>query len=129
MVSGRRPAGARDEGRSDDRSCRRAGAPDAGANDALRESFDELTGIHDLRVLPAIIVGALLGFAIFVAAAALLAVAYVGLVELLHPTGALGAALGLAWFGGSLAITAVVLTRVLRRINRFLRRRNLPTLY
>jgi ABC-type phosphate transport system permease subunit len=100
-----------------------------GANDALLESFDELAGIKDLRRLPAIIVGGLLGFAIFVAAAALLALAYVALVELLNPTGALGAALGFAWLGGSLAITAVVLTRVLRRINRLLRRRKMPTLY
>ena len=93
------------------------------------DAFDELTGLDQLRMLPAILVLLPLGIVVFIGVAALLGAALAAIYGLLHPTGALGAALGIGWFGGSLAITALLLRRAMRRIDAFLRRRNLPTLY
>ena len=103
--------------------------PTQDRNRAALEAFDEVTGLNELRMLPAILVGAPIAIAIFIAVAAVLALAYVGIYQAFHPTGAIGAALGLAWFGGSLAVTAFLLRRVLRRISAFLQRRKLPTIY
>jgi hypothetical protein len=98
-------------------------------NQEALDAFDELTGLDQLRMLPAILVLLPLGILLFVGVAAVLGVALAAINALLHPTGALGAALGLGWFGGSLLITALALRRAMRRIDAFLRRRNLPTLY
>jgi hypothetical protein len=97
-------------------------------NDTV-DLVDELTGIRGLHSLPAMVVGLVLGFVIFIAVAVALGAIWFGLLELQHPTGPLAAAIGLGWFGGSLAITGILLQRVLRRVNAFLRRRNLPALY
>lgn len=103
--------------------------PTSDRNRAALEAFDEITGLNELRMLPAFLVGVPIAIVIFVVVAALLALAYMGLNQAFHPTGSIGAALGLAWFGGSLALTAFLLRRVLRRINAFLQRRKLPTIY
>jgi hypothetical protein len=93
------------------------------------ETFDELTGLDQLRMLPAILVLLPLGILLFLGVAGVLGVVLAAIYALLHPTGTLGAVLGLGWFGGSLLLTAFLMRRAMRRIDAFLRRRNLPTLY
>jgi hypothetical protein len=98
-------------------------------NQEALDAFDELTGLDQLRMLPAILVLLPLGIVVFVGVAAVLGAALAAIYALLHPTGTLGAVLGFGWFGGSLLLTALLLRRAMRRIDAFLRRRNLPTLY
>jgi uncharacterized membrane protein len=98
-------------------------------NAAAFDVFDELTGLDRVRMLPAMLVLLPLAIAVFIVVAAVLGAALAATFALLHPTDALASGLGLGWFGGSLAITAILLRRAMRRIDAFLRRRNLPTLY
>jgi len=107
---------------------RPAGPPPERA-DPAKESFDELTGLNQLRLLPAILVSVPLGITVFCLVAALLGVALFGFGAILHLTGPIATGLGLTWFGGSLAITGLLMMRVLRRINAALRSRDMPTLY
>jgi len=93
------------------------------------EAFDELTGLDRVRMLPAMLVLLPLAIVIFIVVAAVLGGALALMYALLHPTGTLGAVLGFGWFGGSLLLTALLLRRAMRRIDAFLRRRNLPKLY
>jgi hypothetical protein len=96
--------------------------------DAL-EVFDEVTGIDRILGLPALLVGAGAGIAMFIVAAIVFAIPYWLAVTVLHPTGALAAVLGFSWLGASLGATAYGLRRFLRALNGWLRRRGLPTLY
>jgi hypothetical protein len=94
-----------------------------------REVLDDVTGFTTLKFLPALIVGLVVGVPAFVLAAAVLALPLYAALELLKPTGPFASGLGLAWFGGCLAITFVAVRRTLRALNAWLRRRDLPTLY
>ena len=104
-----------------------ASSPSTG--DLAKEAFDALTGLDRLAMAPVLIGGGVLGLVIFIGVAAALGVVVAAVDQLLHPTGAIGAALGLGWFGGSLLITALLLRTALRRINDFLRRRGRAPLY
>ena len=98
------------------------------ASDALGALAD-LDEVRAARTLPGILVGLVLAFPIFIVAAVAMGVAIYGFYALVQPTGLLASALGIVWLGGSLAITALAIRPLLRRINNFLSRRSWPTLY
>jgi hypothetical protein len=92
-------------------------------------ALGDLEEVQAARRLPGILVGLLLAIPIFLAAATLLAFVAVGLYNLLGPTSPIVDGLGIGWFGGSLAITAIAVRPLLRRLNRFLAGRNWPKIY
>jgi hypothetical protein len=91
--------------------------------------FGELDEVQDARHLPAIVVGLVLAIPIFVAIAIALAIVVYGAYQIFRPTGPIASALGLIWFGGSLALTALAVRPLLRRLNAILAGRGWPTLY
>ena len=98
-------------------------------NDVLR-SLGELPEVEAARMLPGIAIGLLLAIPIFVVVAVVLGLVVYGLVyQLVGPASPIAGGLGLAWFGGSLALTAVSIRPLLRRVNAFLIRRSWPTIH
>ena len=91
--------------------------------------FGELDEVQDARRLPAIVVGLVLAIPIFVAVAIALAIVVYGVYLIFRPTGPIASVLGLIWFGGSLALTALSVRPLLRRLNAILAGRGWPTLY
>jgi hypothetical protein len=96
--------------------------------DVLR-TLGDLEEIQAARQLPAMVVGLLLALPLFIAIAVVLAVVIYGAYAAFHPTGAIASALGLIWFGGSLALTGIAVRPLLRRLNAFLNGKGWPTLY
>ena len=92
-------------------------------------AFGELDEVEAARRLPAMVVGLLLALPLFIAFAIVLALVIYGAYAAFHPTGAIATALGLVWFGGSLALTAIAVRPLLRRLNAFLNGKGWPTLY
>ena len=99
---------------------------------SVKEAFralGELDEVQDARRLPAIVVGFLLAFPIFIVVATVLGIVLYGGYAVFRPTGAIASAIGLVWFGGSLLLTGIAVRPLLRRVNAFFARRGWPTLY
>lgn len=86
---------------------------------SLLDSLSEETNAGALLLIP------LIGFALvaFIAVAVVLAIPLLGLATLLHAEGSLAGVFGIAWFGGSLVVTAIVLKVGLFRVESALARR------